>query len=93
MSPVVVFFIVCFISSSSCLLPLSIGISVAISAALMTGAIVGRTFFVDNFSFISDTTTTATRTQDCAMKDKFRANFHIILPVKTTIFIFIGYTV
>jgi len=36
--------------------------------------------FGDNLSFISDTTIAACNTQNCAMKDKFRANFKIALP-------------
>lgn len=51
-----------------------------LSLALMAGSVVGGAFFGDNLSFISDTTIAATRTQGCAMKDKFRANFRIVLP-------------
>ena len=36
--------------------------------------------FGDNLSMISDTTIAAVRTQGCEMKDKFKANFLIVLP-------------
>ena len=48
--------------------------------AFMTAIVVGGAFFGDNLSFISDTTIAATRTQGCAMRDKFRFNFLIVLP-------------
>lgn len=47
---------------------------------LMAGVVIGGAFFGDNLSFISDTTIAATRTQGCRMRDKFRANFAIVLP-------------
>lgn len=50
------------------------------ATALMVAAVVGGSFFGDNLSFISDTTVAATRTQNCAMRDKFRTNFRIVLP-------------
>lgn len=55
-------------------------------AAVLSGA-----FFGDNLSFISDTTISATRTQGCDMKAKFRANIWIALPaaaVTLAIYIF-----
>lgn len=42
--------------------------------------VLGGAFFGDNLSFISDTTIAATRTQGCAMKEKFFANIWIVLP-------------
>lgn len=61
-----------------------IGLSVAsktgIPTALVLGAIVGGAMFGDNLSMISDTTIAATKTQGCEMKDKFKANFLIVLP-------------
>jgi Na+/H+ antiporter NhaC len=36
--------------------------------------------FGDNLSFVSDTTIAACNGQGCAMKDKFRTNFAIVLP-------------
>ena len=64
------------------LMPVAAGVasSAGISPALMAGIVIGGAFFGDNLSFISDTTIAATRTQGCRMKDKFRANFLIVLP-------------
>jgi len=50
------------------------------SAALCVGTVVGGAMFGDNLSFISDTTIAACNGQGCAMKDKFRTNFAIVLP-------------
>ena len=54
--------------------------------AFMAGIVVGGAFFGDNLSFISDTTIAATRTQGCAMRDKFRVNFMIALPAALMVF-------
>ena len=54
---------------------------------LMVAAVVGGSFFGDNLSFISDTTVAATKTQQCNMRDKFRANFKIVLPAALLCFI------
>jgi len=51
-----------------------------ISLPLICGVVVGGAMFGDNLSFISDTTIAATTTQGCAMKDKFRGNFLMVLP-------------
>lgn len=51
-----------------------------ISLPLIVGAVVGGSFFGDNLSFISDTTIVATRTQGVQMRDKFIANFRIVMP-------------
>ncbi|MEG2936035.1 MAG: Na+/H+ antiporter NhaC family protein [Clostridium sp.] len=59
---------------------LSIASKTGIPTALILGAVVGGAMFGDNLSMISDTTIAATRTQGCEMKDKFRANFLIVLP-------------
>ncbi|MDI3481758.1 MAG: hypothetical protein PWQ97_1413 [Tepidanaerobacteraceae bacterium] len=48
--------------------------------AVAVGAVVGGAMFGDNLSMISDTTIAATRTQGCAMKDKFIMNFKIAMP-------------
>ena len=48
--------------------------------AMVVAAIVGGAFFGDNLSFISDTTIAATRSQECSMADKFRANIWIAGP-------------
>ncbi len=70
------------------LMPVAAGLATGAgsSVALMAGAVVGGAFFGDNLSFISDTTIAATRTQGCAMKDKFRANFRIVLPAAILVF-------
>ena len=64
------------------LMPVAVGLADKSGAnlALMAGGVIGGAFFGDNLSFISDTTIAATRTQGCAMRDKFRANFRIVLP-------------
>ena len=46
--------------------------------AFMTAIVVGGAFFGDNLSFISDTTIAATRTQGCAMRDKFKVTILLI---------------
>lgn len=43
-------------------------------------AAMGGAMFGDNLSMISDTTIAATKTQGCALKDKFKVNFLIALP-------------
>lgn len=48
--------------------------------ALCIGAVVSGAMFGDNLSMISDTTIAAVKTQGCEMKDKFKANFLIVLP-------------
>lgn len=80
----------CFISLSmgtsmgtiSALAPIAVGISekTGFSMVICMGAVVSGAMFGDNLSMISDTTIAATRTQGCAMKDKFRENFRIVLP-------------
>ena len=64
------------------LVPVVAGIAekTELSMPFMTAIVVGGAFFGDNLSFISDTTIAATRTQGCVMRDKFRANFLIVLP-------------
>ena len=47
---------------------------------LCIGSVMGGAMFGDNLSFISDTTIAACNTQNCEMRDKFRANFKIALP-------------
>jgi Na+/H+ antiporter NhaC len=86
-----IFVAACFISMSmgtSCgtiaaLAPIAAGISsqTGIDIPAMVGVVVGGAMFGDNLSFISDTTIAATRTQACRMKDKFKANFRLVLPV------------
>ncbi len=84
------FLAACFISLSIgtsvgtivALVPVIAGIAekTGMNMAFMSAIVVGGAFFGDNLSFISDTTIAATRTQGCAMKDKFKVNFRIVLP-------------
>lgn len=66
----------------SALMPIGIQIAnvTGMSMPMVCGAVVGGAMFGDNMSFISDTTIAATRTQGVAMKDKFKANFLMVLP-------------
>ena len=66
------------------------------SAPFITAIIVGGAFFGDNLSFISDTTIAATRTQDCSMADKFKANIRIVGPAAllvTILYVIMGSSV
>ncbi len=90
MLPVGLFVATCLISLSigtsvgaiAALMPVVIGLAEqsGYSAPMIGGIVVGGAFFGDNLSFISDTTIAATRTQGCAMRDKFRANLRMALP-------------
>ncbi len=92
------FLIGCFISVSmgtsvgtvTTLAPIAVGISqqTGFSLAVCTAAVVCGAMFGDNLSMISDTTIAAVKTQGCEMKDKFRANFLIVLPAAVISFIF-----
>ena len=85
-----IFLIACFISLSmgtsvgtiTALAPIGLGIAetTGMSVPLVIGAIIGGGMFGDNLSMISDTTITATRTQGCELKDKFKVNFLIVFP-------------
>lgn len=85
-----IFLAACFVSLSIgtsvgtivALVPVAAGIAdrTGMEASFMTALVIGGAFFGDNLSFISDTTIAATRTQGCAMRDKFRVNFLIVLP-------------
>ena len=91
-----IFLAACFISLSIgtsvgtivALVPVVAGIAdkTDMNLAFMAGIVVGGAFFGDNLSFISDTTIAATRTQGCAMRDKFRVNFMIALPAALMVF-------
>ena len=77
------------------IVPIAAGVAVksGISEPLMVAACVGGAMFGDNLSMISDTTIAATRTQGCALKDKFKMNFRIALPaavLTTILFLVIG---
>ena len=92
-----IFITACFISMSmgtSCgtiaaLTPIAVGISAqtGINLPMLIGIIVGGSMFGDNLSFISDTTIVATRTQNVEMKDKFKANFKLVMPVAIIVLI------
>ncbi|WP_122643301.1 Na+/H+ antiporter NhaC family protein [Luxibacter massiliensis] len=93
------FVIGCFISVSmgtsmgtiAALAPIAVGIheKTGFSLAICIGAVVCGAMFGDNLSMISDTTIAAVKTQGCEMKDKFKANFLIVLPAAViTIVIF-----
>ena len=85
------FIAACFISLSMgtsvgtivALTPVAVGIATQTDVELpyMVAIVVGGAMFGDNLSFISDTTIVATRTQGCNMKDKFRVNSLIVIPV------------
>lgn len=64
------------------LAPIAVGISekTDFNIAVCIAAVVCGAMFGDNLSMISDTTIAAVRTQGCQMKDKFKANFFIVLP-------------
>lgn len=91
------FLATCFISISIgtsvgtivALIPVAIGLAqkTGIDLALITGVVVGGSFFGDNLSFISDTTIAATKIQGCSMRDKFKVNSMIVIPLATIIFI------
>ena len=97
----------CFISMSIgtsvgtivALVPIAAGIAQEIGGdtiPFITAIIVGGAFFGDNLSFISDTTIAATRTQECSMKDKFKANLWIVGPaaiIVTIIYLILGTSV
>ena len=86
----VLFVVACFVSTAmgtsvgtiTLLTPIAVAVSDAsgFSLPLCVGAVMGGAMFGDNLSFISDTTIAACNGQGCAMKDKFRTNFAIVLP-------------
>ena len=87
---VVLFLVSCFISTAmgtsvgtiTLITPIAVAISSTsgFSPALCVGTVVGGAMFGDNLSFVSDTTIAACNGQGCAMKDKFKTNFAIVLP-------------
>ena len=93
----------CFVSLSigtsvgtvAALVPISVGIANSIGEppAILVASVVGGAFFGDNLSFISDTTIASTKTQGCELKDKFKANFLIVLPaaiITVAVYVFIN---
>ena len=68
---------------------LAVGDASGFSIPLCVASVMGGAMFGDNLSFISDTTIAACNGQGCAMKDKFKENFLIVLPAAIlTIIIF-----
>ena len=86
----VLFVVSCFVSTAmgtsvgtiTLITPIAAAISITsgFSLPLCIGTVVGGAMFGDNLSFVSDTTIAACNGQGCAMKDKFRANFAVVLP-------------
>ena len=86
----VLFVVSCFVSTAmgtsvgtiTLITPIAIPIAAAsgYSLPLCIASVMGGAMFGDNLSFISDTTIAACNGQGCAMKDKFRENFHIAQP-------------
>ena len=86
----VLFVAACFVSVAmgtsvgtiTLITPIAVAVShvSGFSLPLCIGSVMGGAMFGDNLSFISDTTIAACNTQNCKMRDKFRANFKIALP-------------
>ena len=97
----VLFIVSCFVSTAmgtsvgtiTLITPIAAAISVTsgFSLPLCVGTVVGGAMFGDNLSFVSDTTIAACNGQGCAMKDKFRTNFAVVLPaaIVTLVLIFL----
>lgn len=75
------------------LTPIAVGIAGTTGGQvpLFTAVVVGGSFFGDNLSFISDTTIAATSTQGCNMRDKFRVNSFIVIPVAVIVLAIYGF--
>ena len=90
LSVLVIFVVSCFVSTAmgtsvgtiTLITPIAIAIAQTsgFSLALCVGTVVGGAMFGDNLSFVSDTTIAACNGQGCAMKDKFKTNFAIVVP-------------
>ncbi len=86
----VIFLVSCFVSTAmgtsvgtiTLLTPIAVAIASTsgFSLALCVGTVVGGAMFGDNLSFVSDTTIAACGGQGCAMRDKFKTNFAVVLP-------------
>lgn len=77
------------------LTPIAIGLSDKSGnpLGLCCAAVLGGAMFGDNLSIISDTTIVATKSQGCEMRDKFKANFKlVIIPalITATLFYFVS---
>ena len=89
-SVAVLFVVACFVSVAmgtsvgtiTLLVPIAAAVSSAsdFDLAFCVASVMGGAMFGDNLSFISDTTIAACNGQGCEMKDKFKANFFIVLP-------------
>lgn len=64
------------------LAPIAVGIAekTGLPMGFLIAAVVSGAMFGDGLSMISNSTVAATKTQDCEMVDKFKANFKIVLP-------------
>jgi len=92
-----IFLISCFISLATgtsvgtivAVGPIAVGLAGqgGLNLPLVIAALIGGAMFGDNLSVISDTTISATRTQNCEMRDKFRLNFLLAFPAATITFI------
>ncbi len=90
LSVLVIFVVSCFVSTAmgtsvgtiTLITPIAVAIAQTsgFSLALCVGTVVGGAMFGDNLSFVSDTTIAACNGQGCAMKDKFKTNFAIVVP-------------
>ncbi len=90
LSVLVLFLVSCFVSTAmgtsvgtiTLLTPIAVSLATVsgFSMPLCIGTVVGGSMFGDNLSFVSDTTIAACQGQGCAMKDKFRTNFAVVLP-------------
>ena len=86
----VIFLVSCFVSTAmgtsvgtiTLLVPIAVAIASTsgFSLPLCVGTVVGGAMFGDNLSFVSDTTIAACGGQGCAMRDKFKTNFAVVLP-------------
>jgi Na+/H+ antiporter NhaC len=90
-----IFIAACFISLSIgtsvgtivALTPVAVGLAekTGVELPYMVAIVVGGSLFGDNLSFISDTTIAATKTQGCAMSDKFKVNSMIVMPAAVVV--------
>ena len=87
---IVLFVVSCFVSTAmgtsvgtiTLITPIAVAVASTsgFSLPLCVGTVMGGAMFGDNLSFVSDTTIAACNGQGCAMKDKFKTNFAIVLP-------------
>lgn len=67
--------------SAAAIGPIAVAVAdkAGISLPFIMGCVIGGIMLGDNLSIISDTTIASTRTQGCAMRDKFKLNFWLTL--------------